>query len=56
MSGKTVHVGGAYAEMGEVMASHGGQQARLDATVLACEMRVREAVQKYSKAITGMYG
>jgi hypothetical protein len=53
MSSYPVKVGGAFLNDAEVLPSNGGYQALLDASILACEARVLDALRFYKDAIAG---
>ena len=55
LSNQVVQVGGAYLSESVVLPSSGGYQQLLDASVLACEARVMDAVRQYMEGATGMY-
>lgn len=56
LSGKVVRVHGGYLKDATVHASAGGFQALLDSSVLACEARVNDALNHYSKATFNQTG
>lgn len=54
MSNQQVKVGGAFLNETEVLPSNGGYQALLDASILACEARVLDALRYYNETLSGI--
>ena len=54
LSKKTVRIQGGYLTEAEVLPSHGGNGALLDANVLAIEARILDTLGAYKEAVTGM--